>query len=67
MVEITPYLQFQLVKVNNEIEKLYEEISKMESEKSFGAKLTKLRNRLEYSKGCRDTLTELWRYRKEHE
>lgn len=62
-LEMTRHLQFQISNAHDEIEQTQIKISTMETARDFGEKLTRLRNHLEYWKGRRDTLQEIWNFR----
>lgn len=62
-LEVTGYLQLQLTLAHKEVDVLEDEISTMEAAKCWGTKLTSTRYRLEYWKGRRDTLQEMWDFR----
>ena len=62
-IKVTRYLQFQISNVHDEIDQAQEQISTMETNRDFGEKLTRLRNRLNYCKGRRDCLQKIWDFR----
>ena len=64
MSETTRYLQFQLSNIYKKIEETEDKIAVIESERKFGIKLTELRNLLMCYKVQRDTLQNIWNFRK---
>lgn len=62
-LETTRYLQFQISESHKEIETIEDEISTMNNCSVSGSKLKEAEDRLQYWKGRRDTLQEIWKFR----
>lgn len=62
-LEFTRYLQFQMSESHKKIEELQDEIFIFYDSDCQGKKLNNLKRRLEYWKGRRDTLKEIWNYK----
>ncbi len=61
--EVTSYLQFQISESHEKIETIEDKIAVFKDDRVFGSKLRQLENSLEYWKGRRDTLQEIWNFR----